>query len=94
LPNNANLAVAGVQGETMLLSLDMQGIAASAGSACTTGNSQPSHVLMAMYNSEIRARESLRFTVGRSNTAEQIDEVVDVLVETVERVRQLGAFRG
>ena len=90
LANNLNVAVPGVQGETVLLSLDMQGIAASAGSACTTGNSEPSHVLRAMGLSDDRCRASLRFTVGRENTADQIDDTVDVLAETVERVRALA----
>ena len=61
----------------------MQGIAASAGSACTTGNSEPSHVLLAMGLSPEQARASLRLTVGRSNTVEQIDETVEILAETV-----------
>lgn len=90
LENNANVAVRGVQGETVLLSLDMQGVAASAGSACTTGNSEPSHVLLAMGLGEARARTSLRFTVGRSNDADEIDDAVDTLVDTVERVRALA----
>jgi cysteine desulfurase len=90
LVNNLNVEIRGVQGETVLLSLDMQGIAASAGSACTTGNSEPSHVLLAMGMSEERARASLRLTVGRSNTAEQIDDTIDILAETVARVRQLA----
>jgi cysteine desulfurase len=92
LENNVNLAIRGVQGETVLLSLDMQGVAASAGSACTTGNSEPSHVLLAMGLGEERARSSLRFTVGRSNTADEIDEAVDILEETVERVRALSGL--
>jgi len=95
LPNNLNIAVRGVQGETALLSLDMQGVAASAGSACTTGNSEPSHVLLAMGLSAERARSSLRFTVGRSNTDDEIDETVGILAETVERIRALsGATAG
>jgi cysteine desulfurase len=90
LPNNLNVAIPGVQGETMLLSLDMQGIAASAGSACTTGNSEPSHVLRAMGLSDARCRASLRFTVGRGNTDEQIDDTIDALAETVERIREFA----
>ncbi|MDP9367543.1 MAG: aminotransferase class V-fold PLP-dependent enzyme, partial [Chloroflexota bacterium] len=90
LANNANVSLPGIQGETVLLSLDMQGIAASAGSACSVGNSQPSHVLQAMGLSDERIRSSLRFTVGWSNTSQQIDETVDVLVETVERERSLA----
>ncbi len=90
LANNANVSLPGVQGETVLLSLDMHGIAASAGSACAVGNTQPSHVLQAMGLSDERIRSSLRFTVGWSNTPEQIDETVDVLMETVERERSLA----
>jgi cysteine desulfurase len=93
LPNNLNIAIRGVQGETVLLALDMIGIAASAGSACTTGNSEPSHVLLAMGQSEDRARSSIRFSVGESTTAEQIDEVVDGLQEIVERSRKIAAAR-
>lgn len=91
LSNNANVSLPGVQGETVLLSLDMQGIAASAGSACAVGNAQPSHVLESMGLSEERVRSSLRFTVGRGNTPDEIDEAIDVLTETVARER---AFAG
>lgn len=90
LPNNLNLAIRGVQGETALLSLDMQGIAASAGSACTTGNSQPSHVLQAIGYSDERCRASLRLTLGWSNTEDQIDEAIDALADIVSRIRQLA----
>lgn len=93
LANNLNIEIPGVQGETVLLSLDMQGVAASAGSACTTGNSEPSHVLLAMGLSEAQARASLRLTVGRSNTIEQIDEAVEILGETVARIRDLAGVR-
>ena len=91
LPNNLNISIPGVQAETLLLSLDVLGIAASAGSACTTGNTEPSHVLTAMGLSDEACRSSLRFTVGRSNTEEQIDIAVDAVVEAVRRVR---AFTG
>jgi cysteine desulfurase len=91
LPNNLNLAIRGVQGETALLSLDMQGIAASAGSACTTGNAQPSHVLQALGLSDERCRSSLRLTLGWSNTEEQIDDTIAVLGETVAHIRELAS---
>jgi cysteine desulfurase len=90
LPNNLNVTIAGVQGETLLLSLDVLGIAASAGSACTTGNTEPSHVLRAMGLSDDACRSALRFTVGRSNTEQQIDDAVDALVESVDRARLLA----
>ena len=89
LPNNVNVSIPGIQGETLLLSLDVLGIAASAGSACTTGNTEPSHVLRAMGLSDEACRSSLRFTVGRSNTEEQIDVAIDAVVESVGRVRAL-----
>ncbi len=91
LPNILNVTFRGVQGETLLLNLDMQGIAASAGSACTTGNSQPSHVLLAMGLTDEQARSTVRFSVGRSNTPEQIDEVIDAVAESVARVRSLAS---
>lgn len=90
LANNLNVAIPGVQGETLLLNLDMEGIAASAGSACTTGDSAPSHVLLAMGLAEARCRASLRLTVGRDNTSEEMTEVAEVLAETVARVRDLA----
>ncbi len=90
LPHNLNIAVPGIQGETVLLGLDMEGVAASAGSACTTGNSEPSHVLRAMGLSDERCRASLRFTLGRDNTAEEIDDAADALAATVGRVRSLA----
>ncbi len=94
LPNNLNLSVPGVQGETILLSLDMLGVAASAGSACTTGKTEPSHVLRAMGHSEDRCRSALRFTVGRQNTSEQIDDAIDAIVESVNRARLLAGVAG
>lgn len=90
LPQHLNLAIPGVQGETVLLALDMEGVAASAGSACTTGNTEPSHVLLAMGLSDERCRASLRLTVGRTNTFEQMDEAAAVLTEVVNRVRSLA----
>lgn len=89
LPNNLNITIPGVQGETILLSLDGLGIAASAGSACTTGNTEPSHVLLAMGLAEAACRSTLRFTVGRGNTLEQISDAVTGVEESVMRIRDL-----
>jgi cysteine desulfurase len=89
LPNNVNISIPGAQGETVLLSLDVLGIAASAGSACTTGNTEPSHVLRAMGLSDNACRSSLRFTLGRSNNDKQIDVAVDAVAESIGRVRAL-----
>lgn len=90
LPNNLNVTIDGVQGETVLLSLDMMGIEASAGSACTTGNSQPSHVLLAMGLDESSARASLRLSVGRGNSMEEMHQAADALAEAVNRIRTLA----
>ena len=90
LPNNLNVSLPGMLGETILLSLDMLGVAASAGSACTTGKTEPSHVLRAMGISDDMCRSALRFTVGRENTSEQIDEAVAALVEAVRRAQMLA----
>lgn len=93
LANNLHVEIRGVQGETVLLSLDMQGVAASAGSACTTGNAAPSHVLLAMGKSEEQARSSVRFSVGLTNDEDQIDDAIDALADTVRRIRELSARR-
>jgi cysteine desulfurase len=93
LPNNLNVAFPGVQGETVLLALDMMGIAASAGSACTTGNSEPSHVLLAMGLDEELARSSLRFSTSAEITRADVDDVVDALSQIVERTQSIGAAR-
>lgn len=90
LPNNLNITIKGVQGETVLLSLDMMGIEASAGSACTTGNSEPSHVLLAMGLNEEQARASLRLSVGRGNSIEEIHRAADAFAEVVSRIRTLA----
>jgi cysteine desulfurase len=74
----------------MLLSLDMQGIAASAGSACTTGNSEPSHVLLAIGKTVDQARASLRFTVGKENTGEEIEDTISIVAETAARISELS----
>lgn len=90
LPNNVNLSFHFIEGESLLLSLDMKGIAASSGSACTSGSLDPSHVLLAMGLSHEIAHGSLRFTLGKDNTEEQIDYVIDELPGIVERLRAMS----
>ena len=90
LPNNANICFPGVEGETLLLSLDLLGIAASSGSACSTGSTEPSHVLTAIGLAPDIARGSLRLTTGKDTTIEQIDRAIDAVVETVSRIRELS----
>jgi cysteine desulfurase len=90
LPGNASFAVAFVEGESILLALDLAGVAASSGSACTTGSVEPSHVLVAMGVPAELARGSLRFTFGRENTDEDIDRLLEVLPPIVQRMRALS----
>ncbi len=87
-----NVCVKYVEGEAMLLNLDFHGIAASSGSACTSGSLEPSHVLLAMGISPEIAHGSLRFSLGRSNTEEDIEKVIEVLPPVVAKLREMSAF--
>ena len=89
LPNNANIRFDGIDGEALLLRLDLAGIAASSGSACTAGSQKVSHVLRAMGLTEEQAKSSLRMTVGPENTEEEIDKAVRVVKEIVEDLRKM-----
>ncbi|TAK28608.1 MAG: cysteine desulfurase NifS [Chloroflexota bacterium] len=90
LPNNVNLAFEYVEGESILLNLDMLGIAASSGSACTSSSLEPSHVLTAMGVSVEVAHGSLRMTLGTDNSEEDIDYVISVLPGIIEKLRALS----
>ena len=90
LPNNVNVSIQFVEGESLLLSLDMLGIAASSGSACTSGSLDPSHVLLAMGLVHEIAHGSLRFSLGSQNTEEDIDYVLEQLPKIVERLRMMS----
>lgn len=90
LPNNVNVSIRFVEGESLLLSLDMLGIAASSGSACTSGSLDPSHVLLGMGLVHETAHGSLRFSLGRQNTEEEIDYVLEQLPKIVERLRMMS----
>jgi cysteine desulfurase len=89
-PNNASFCFEGIEGEPVLIALDLAGVAASSGSACTSGSLEPSHVLTAMGIPEDLARGSMRLTVGKDNTMEQIEHVLDILPDIVTRIRGLS----
>lgn len=90
LPGNANFSFRYIEGESLLFSLDLAGIAVSSGSACSSGSLEPSHVLLAMGVPEGLAHGSIRFSFGRENTAGEVDYAVDRLKEIVVRLRALS----
>lgn len=90
LPNHASFCFEFIEGESMLLSLDMKGIAASSGSACTSGSLEPSHVLLSMGIPHELAHGSIRITLGRDNTPEDIDYFMEVMPPIVERLRAMS----
>ena len=90
LPGNANICFEFIEGESLLLSLDMEGIAASSGSACTSGTLDPSHVLLAIGLPHEIAHGSLRLSLGDFNTEDEVDYVVEKLVEIVARLRAMS----
>ena len=90
LPNNVNVSVDFVEGESMLLNLDLEGICASTGSACSSASLEPSHVLMAMGLAHEQAHGSLRFSLGRESTEEDIERVEQVLPGVVAKLRAIS----
>lgn len=90
LSNNVNFGFEFIEGESMLIMLDMEGICASSGSACTSGSLDPSHVLLAIGLPHEKAHGSLRLTVSEENTMEEMDKVVDSLKKIVERMRSMS----
>ena len=94
LPNNVNFSFYGVDGEAILLGLDSRGIAASSGSACSSGSLEPSHVLLALGQTAETARGSLRITLGKHNTHAEVDRLLDILADLVAELRQLPAMGG
>lgn len=90
LPNNINVCFEFIEGESLLLNLDLKGIAGSSGSACTSGSLEPSHVLLALGLPHEIAHGSLRLTLGRDNTDAEIDYVLECLPPIVERLRQMS----
>lgn len=90
VPGTLNVCIEGVEGESLLLMLDARGIAASSGSACTSGSLEPSHVLMAMGVRPELAHGSLRLSLGRASTDDDVDAVLEVLPPIVERLRSIA----
>jgi cysteine desulfurase len=88
LPGNLNCSFAGVDGEALMMS--MRELAVSSGSACTSANPEPSHVLRALGLSDELSRASLRFGLGRFNTAEEVDFAVETVADAVHRLRKLS----
>jgi cysteine desulfurase len=94
VPNTTNLSFARVESESLLIGLDLDGLAVSSGSACSSGTLEPSHVLKAMGLPHARTLSSIRFSLGESNTEEDIDRVVRALPPLVEKLRSLSTVGG
>ncbi|MCG5516429.1 MULTISPECIES: cysteine desulfurase NifS [unclassified Ectothiorhodospira] len=94
LPNTLNIAFEYIEGESILLMLKQQGIAASSGSACTSGSLEPSHVMRAMGIPYTAAHGSVRFSLSRFNTEEEVDRVIQVMPDIVARLRKLSPYWG
>ena len=90
LPNMSNVSFKFIDGESLLLSLDMEGIAASTGSACASGSDEPAHALLAMGIPPDVARNSIRFTLGKETTEDEVKRVLEVLPPIVKRLREIA----
>lgn len=89
LPNNVNISVRGVEGPTLLMNLDRKGVAASSGSACSSGSIEPSHVLKAIGLTDELASSGIRFTLGRHTTPEELERAADILTQLVHRLQRI-----
>jgi cysteine desulfurase len=90
VPPTVNLSFKGVEGESIVLALDLEQVAVSSGSACTSGAAEPSHVLAAMGVPSVLARGAIRFSMGRATTKEQLDYVLEKLPPIIERLRAMS----
>ena len=90
VPNTTNLHFDYVEGESLVIALDLKGVACSLGAACASGTVNPSHVLLAIGLSPQRASGSLRISLGRQNTTADVDALIEALVSVVERLRALS----
>ena len=94
VPNTSNISFERVEGESLVIALDLKGIAVSTGSACSSGTLEPSHVLRAIGLSSSRVQNAIRFSLGPATTGAEIDRVLDVLPALVSRLRSRGGGRG
>jgi cysteine desulfurase len=90
VPNTTNIYFDGIEGESLVIALDLKGLAVSTGAACSSGAIEPSHVLLAMGLPRERARASIRFSVGKENTPEEVEFALAVVPETLARLRELS----
>ena len=90
LPGNVNMCFQGIEGESLLLMLDMYGIAASSGSACTSGSLDPSHVLLALGLPHAVAHGSLRLSLSEYTTEAEVDHIIECVPKVVERLREMS----
>lgn len=90
LPGHVNVSFSGIEAEALLTHLDLEGVAVSAGSACSSGSTKPSYVLLEMGLTTVEARGAVRFTVGRENTEQQIDEALSITRNTAQRLQQFS----
>jgi cysteine desulfurase len=90
LPNIANLSFEGLEGEAMVIAMDLEGIAISTGSACASGSLEPSHVLIAMGLRPEAVQGSLRFSLAYHNTEQEVESVLSTLTRVTERLRRLS----
>ena len=90
IPNTTNIYFDGIEGEALVIALDLRGFAVSTGAACSSGAVEPSHVLTAIGLPAERARSSVRFSLGRSNTVEQVDALIDAVEDSVRHLRKIS----
>ena len=90
VPNTTNLCFEGIEGESLVIALDLKGFCVSSGSACSSGAVEPSHVLLALGLSKQRAKSSVRFSLGAGNTTEQVDELVKAVADAASHLRRLS----